>query len=698
MQAPQQFQSNAESTRSETLPTWLQSDYGSPQWRIADESGKIVIIDFDVSLPNRIRLTDPENSELLATIRKYALEIRTGPHASVVSANCHRTLVGNLITTVHWAKQQHIHSLRSWTRSDVRAFVAAARFGVESLLDGAPTLQKYVRDLRSNGGQVPTRRSPLNGLITIDVGQLLDDASLPRSLSVNERIAWVVAQTTDAMGLPARWKHGMPREEECPERAVLQQEPLRKILRPLEDLFQMRFRIDGDNITFPPYYPSASNVSQQIGMASGRTATIPQPQALYLVEKAARWVLDYAPYVLALVHKTHELFKRSAAITERHRWRYIQKELERWNPGISSEGMPYPIVVGRRRKGLQLNTALRYLGTACIIIIAVFVGRRKGEILGAEAGCVSRTAEGLWLETMIEKSLRRKDRTPCPEIVECAVSVLDRMSASARALSGTCVLSQFVNADPTRRMKLTISELNNFATYVGVPPLPDGSVWIFSSHQFRRMFAIIYFWRWADGDLPSLAHHLRHFNVAMTQRYVTEAEAGAIMVETERCFTTKVLTEVALGERTLYGQAGIRVSSAVKRLTDRFRRKVRVVDPSRISALVARYSEKVHLGLHPNQFVFCVCKMDSPAPNASCRPNGAGIGPDFSSATASACTGCKFSLMTQKQVEAVETELSRDIAYATDIRLPTLLREAAARRIEQLRVSLATAKHRPDDA
>ncbi|WP_149651794.1 site-specific integrase [Azospirillum argentinense] len=178
------------------------------------------------------------------------------------------------------------------------------------------------------------------------------------------------------------------------------------------------------------------------------------------------------------------------------------------------------------------RAAFVLLPTACLIVIAAFTARRSGEIDSLQLGCVEEDADGeLWLSIWIEKALRDITRILVPASVQRAITVLEWLSADARERSGTRWLFQFDSVHQGGALTALHfrSALNEFAEYVGVPPLPDGTRWVFSPHQFRRFFSICYYWRWSFGSLTALSTFLRQFDLEVTRRYVTEVSRGELV-------------------------------------------------------------------------------------------------------------------------------------------------------------------------
>jgi integrase len=171
------------------------------------------------------------------------------------------------------------------------------------------------------------------------------------------------------------------------------------------------------------------------------------------------------------------------------------------------------------------------LPAACFIVIAAFSARRGSEIYSLIDECLELDDEGYWLLVWIEKNIRRLDRVPIPVSVAKAVEVLRWLSKVNREMSGTNWLFRFSDLrtlDNAVGFK-PILAIRSFAAFVEVPALPDGLQWLFATHQFRRFYAVVYFYRFRFASLTALSYFLHHFDPDQTRRYITKFVMGAYL-------------------------------------------------------------------------------------------------------------------------------------------------------------------------
>jgi integrase len=578
--------------------------------------------------------------------------------------------------------QNRIRRFVQFASDDGELLAEDARFGRAELVDGVSRLKSFLDNAWKAGVELPVRHND-----RLSSSRLLDIALIPKELASEPRIRWLIAKAV------RRWKKASDKSQReranasCPKPVPLTKGSLYHCLRPFEELHQMRRRIPGDCLIVRPFSQGARALADEIGDEDGQTATIPHEQALDLIEKSARWVLDYSIPLLRCRDKVHEIVhQREFGKSDRRGrfWKVVDADARAFIPQATE--FPWVLSASVRPRGLlRLDTALRNLGIAAFTTIAAFTARRNREITGVEENCVSQNSEGLWIETLIEKTLQEDDRTPCPEIVLKAIRVLQELSAPARKITGSPRLAQYVGADPHKAFQINFNDLGAFANFVEVKPLPDGSRWKFCPHQFRRFFSIVFFWVWALGDLPALGYHLRHFNQDATRRYVRSAIKGAMAAKDNFAFTREIVIEFILGARTLHGRGGHKLSDQLEKTIRSLRGRVRILYPDRITGAVTQLLEEAGIVFQPNPWAFCVIPRDLSEPKLPCQADASKRNPDINNAGPVTCAGCPFAVMIGGQVTRMQEELKRNEELTSDMRLPATLREAASIRCDTIR-------------
>ena len=242
---------------------------------------------------------------------------------------------------------------------------------------------------------------------------------------------------------------------------------------------------------------------------------MPPAIAFPYLRGALRWVIEYAP-----------------AILEARAKEWSAKELEEALASVGAEIELTEAKHAQNTKKVTRDGLTRLTAAACFAVIAALSARRRSEIADLGAGCVHEDSEGrhrLWI--YIAKTEQDYNQIPIPAVVHKAVRCMEAISEDARKRTGTDGIWQF-HADQGNKVRSLRPEqdLNNLTRHIDAEGSQD---WKFSAHQFRRFFAMLYFWRYEKGDVAGLAHHLRHFDLEMTRRYVTDNQFGKIWTDVE---------------------------------------------------------------------------------------------------------------------------------------------------------------------
>ena len=333
---------------------------------------------------------------------------------------------------------------------------------------------------------------------------------------------------------------------------------------------------------------------------------------------------------------------------------------------------------------------VRLTAAACFAIIAGLSARRIGEIMDLGAGCTFVDMDGHhWIRIYVSKTLRRYEQMPVPAAMHQAVECLEEISAEAREETGDDSLWQYRSRYQSRCVRLRPNaELNNLSRFLG------GDLherWRFHPHQFRRFFAMLYFWRYEPGDVAALAHHLRHFDLDMTRQYVTDDGFNRIWQDVAEERQRDVLASVVDGSRRVGGPAGERLKARIEALRRRYRRDVQVVAAERIVEKLLRLVTKWGSACKMHVWgTICVCPQKGSRDQgryAHCK-GAQERGPVFSQATVATCARCPYALHTGRFESAARAALADQEALAAGLPEGTLLKDFISSNCEDLKKAL----------
>lgn len=334
------------------------------------------------------------------------------------------------------------------------------------------------------------------------------------------------------------------------------------------------------------------NFDEKLDLA-GRTRDIPPLTFLQMMDAAARFVLDYADELLdakSYLDKQYESYLQlglgARAISNR-----INSDARSWKLHDDRKHSPFPLgaykhsqkgnlasqrypqevislieeaiqrgeeaVTTRERfklsksqydsllrrlvrhpdnGGMSLQKAIyQYLIFSCTVIIFALTARRESEVYSLKAGCVSSDAsDKLWINGYVAKTLQDEYNFSTVSLVEKVVKILEKLSASARKKLGTDSLFVFEDTyqrDAPRNLNRINEVAERFFDFIGTERDENGKHWRLSEHQFRRFFAVMYFYHYEDAKADALMHEFKHVDWGMTEVYLTLRAAGAMKRE-----------------------------------------------------------------------------------------------------------------------------------------------------------------------
>ncbi len=458
--------------------------------------------------------------------------------------------------------------------------------------------------------------------------------------------------------------------------------------------------------------------AQKTGRRGTSTRNIPQPVFFEMMDRAIRWVTDYsAPLIatgeLARAYMNSEEGSDRGGSAKNQR-NYQGKKTSRWLATLNSDlaglpGSPFPlsgvaatsggsnikslsdedlIAVaamvengstmasvgahfgvhkstisrllsdGYQPEGASLRQALYdFLPTACLMIIFCFTARREHEIEALTAGCCSMTENGPVIDMYSGKYLQGYERFPTTQLVVKAVHVLETLSESVRTESDPRILQFPTFGEKDKTQYWSTGKMNAFADFLDLPS-DQGDAWVFSEHQFRRFFAMMYFYRWDGGDLSALSWHLRHTDFTTTAAYLTDADGSKAFQEVK---SERLLSLVASsGDNT----------EICGGMVDEFKsllESVEAIEPRRAEKMLAKKVDEIGYVMDFVGGGICLGKTPGYESRSACLANGVIQSSGASEAICSECpnhVAYKENVQQKAFVSALSASLSPMLAAA----------------------------------
>jgi len=666
--------------RAPCAPWLVATSLDGYRWVVASGAGakeETEEFTFDIELPDGTKLSSPGNEELFEMAVAYAETVRL--FMPDIGSEVHRQRVVHLLTFFYWLRLHKVKSLTRVTADHIAQYQETAALGREWITQSPQRLVRYLRGVIESGDKLPLaeryRPKLASGKIYEPAGLtgISDRGSLCRA------VLDYVEKSTELKSLPTL-EEILLTQETAPR--VLTYQHVHRILLPIEELWVWRDQLPSANLPHRPFRQGAMKAAIRLGIDPKRTPNIPPHVAFRYLAGAMRWVVDYAPIILSGVERGTELFE-------------LQRQLR--EAGLPVDIMDSHGQIYRRMGKISPEGLVKVTGAACFALIASLSARRDDEINDLGAGCCTKDDDGnAWLVIYIEKTLQRYDQVPVPDAVRLAIDCLERISCGAREFTKSDSLWQWFNPGSSRVKKLRPEAYLNVLAEFNEVFTGTEERWRFAPHQFRRFFALLYFWRFEKADLAALSHHLRHFDLEMTRRYVIDVEFNRMWKETETEWREHFLREVVEGSRSVGGKAGERLKREAAKLLALYRRKVEVVAPERVVSRLSQLAER--WGAEFRQFIWgtiCACpKNTALAAHAKCK-GGNHVGPNYANARDEFCAQCPFAIRTQAFQTHLPSRIDSNKAIIAGTRAGTIVAELAVENITTLESILISGNPAP---
>ncbi len=595
-------------------------------------------IDFDVPItpyPEVRRLTDPEFERDLITIKTIVNEsVQPRPRGWIAESSGLVNLLKALI---------------SFTRARID-------MGIRSNSELGPEAKRTYLNRLEKGGYFNTIRFserteaiisgfergqlavPINARKQIDVSAIASLFGVQHSSAVPQEELDRVKEYLRGNEYVFR-DHKSRITKRRPSARKLSAGRVRDIVVPWFLLFKCRTALSHDPIPFRPFLnPKEIEATiKKWTKKKGSTKELRPNQVVDLLSKSLALLTDpLTDFVIKIVSG----FKPRFLISPSER-AFINLRLAALDLGIIGDAFTQDVDLS---ESASLRTlAFVLIPTAAACVLAMGTARRNDEIDSQEVGCVTTDdLAQLWLRTPVRKQKGRgvgKDghttKIPISHTVKLAIDTMEKLKAATGDTSAYLFDLQDRVLGTRVGFKLT-TRIKELARWLRVVPADDGSVTEFAAHQFRKFFAITYFYRYKFPSLPALSLHMMHLNLDVTRAYLASAARNSLILQDEalasgrrwkatpvdvsrledfeevgRGFVLDIMLSAMKGETKLGGTAGLHLMRDLAKLTEQLSDIVDVQDSveadEALNALIGRFASHKTFRPHPEGHGFCAC-------------------------------------------------------------------------------------------
>ncbi|MCF7514086.1 hypothetical protein L3V43_10895 [Pseudoalteromonas sp. L23] len=201
------------------------------------------------------------------------------------------------------------------------------------------------------------------------------------------------------------------------------------------------------------------------------------------------------------------------------------------------------------RKEMSLEDAIKFLFASAYCLVASLSARRRMELGELRCGCVKGNKGSYELEFALRKSEFAGKRTilrrPIPNILAKAIFLLEKIhnglgNIHTKSQQPYLFSAPYSFKDHTRNkpsIKSIDRFVHSFCDFINLEKTSHNRRWYPKSHEFRRFFAIVFFWQFKFANLASISWMLGHVNIEHTYVYIRESIGGKELTKVEAAYS-----------------------------------------------------------------------------------------------------------------------------------------------------------------
>ncbi|HCI1915385.1 TPA: hypothetical protein NOE89_000907 [Pseudomonas aeruginosa] len=480
------------------------------------------------------------------------------------------------------------------------------------------------------------------------------------------------------------------------------------ILRQTLDVINSLYYVPVGLKVFP--YKNSCERSRRAARPAGRTKNISPEVAGKLLSCAFVWLYEYSDLVLEMLTEVCSSVIATFSVSPSTPGLNSKRVLRASAARVRFEEISGLIIEGvdsRSHNSDKTNVRILIttLQTACFIVIATLNARRRDEVqhrkLGVHYGCCREAngEMGLYdLVIYVEKSIKDYDHFYAGESTFRAISVLENIQDIYNNVDRALGRDTWDDIPELERTLFSYRRMSRIEgvgakrcwyefdasngvskNFVSLALGVETPCFPLTPHMFRRLYCLIFMYRYEVPDIRYLSRHLRHGDLLQTQVYVTDSDAisdsmsiaslfGArnsslankqhlidIGIELKNTATEKlsdIVYSIVSGEKYAGG-----FSRFVRAIYKRFMRDVdfsQLNMEAKSGVIFQRLQGKGYL---PETFSHGNCMAGSTRSQrliASCRGDE---GPDKSKASPILCSKCPMHCVNERFVDALMDDL-----------------------------------------
>jgi hypothetical protein len=589
---------------------WLKSDFTANKWTViadSDVNSQLddITLNFELSLGQHGNMRDARFKHTLHTLKVLVILTRINVEPTITT----RKSGGQQQSLIYKVRQ----IFQALLDMGVTKLEYASAWHCEELLDKivTGTLQEnleekfttYVDDCINDNTMPHTYYNSGKKLLSVKaLANMFGENQ--QLLSTNQTIVYQLDRLRCYFNLDLKGRKNI--KTEAPESVKLSASGLSNYASTLSDLHAIFIScptLDGF-IHDPLDEHTIHSFSNAFGSSSSRTRTLPVTVVFKLVSEASETLFKYSEFAVKVqdvLVKMHNISHEELGITKKncckeHYSRERSKVIKKAVAKLADEDGVKEFIDNSTFELSDLKNLVKSVVAASIIIMLAFTARRDTEIKRLKLDCLEECAnENLLsfgetknpdylISVYVAKTEKKYDTFPTNNLLIKAVESMKAIAELSQPHTGKTLLLQWFQMDSGRHgaIKNYAALITFFAEKKGLTKDLSGQETKYACHQFRRFFAILFYWRYGEKDIYALSSYLGHFSIEMTKLYIQELTGDGLFNEEERKWLAKTIGNAWYKGQKLGGDVGKGINDKGKKLIASFKSRLKLIKPSRL--------------------------------------------------------------------------------------------------------------------
>ena len=357
--------------------------------------------------------------------------------------------------------------------------------------------------------------------------------------------------------------------------------------------------------------------STEFGASSSRTRTLPVPVVFKLVSEASETLYKHSSFaskIQDVLVTMHNISHEELGITKKncckeHYNRERSKVIKKAVAKLADEDGIKEFIDTKAFELSDLKNLVKSVVAASIIIMLAFTARRDTEIKRLKLDCLEECTNededllsfgetknpDYLISVYVAKTEKKYDTFPTNNLLIKAVESMKAIAELSTQHTGKTLLFQWFQMDSGRHgvVKNYAALITFFAEQKGLTKDLSGHEIKYACHQFRRFFAILFYWRYGEKDIYALSSYLGHFSIEMTKLYIQELTGEGLFNEEERKWLAKTIGNAWYKGQKLGGNVGKGINDKGKKLIASFKSRLKLIKPVRLETYLEKKQREI---------------------------------------------------------------------------------------------------------